>query len=95
MTNRIDAYLSTRLDPYVQPARQAPAAGEAAPAGPAAPPTPAPSTPPAEGLTRGEQQLIDRYFPASETLTLRLYGARGSAETLRPAALGSRLDLTG
>ncbi|MDX1547710.1 MAG: hypothetical protein R3247_12015 [Rhodothermales bacterium] len=94
MTNRIDAYLSARLDPYVQPSRQAPAPREAAPA--AAPAqAAAPSTPAAEGLSRGEQQLIDRYFPASETLTLRLYGARGSAETLRPAALGSRLDLTG
>jgi len=47
------------------------------------------------GLSAAEQQMIDRYFPPSETMMLRIYGPRQGARTLTPANLGSRLDLQG
>ena len=49
----------------------------------------------ANGLSADEQQMIDRYFPSSPALTLRLYGADRSAQQVNPNALGSRLDLKG
>lgn len=47
------------------------------------------------GLTAGETQMINRYFPASETMSLRLYGANRSTQTLNPGAVGTRLDISG
>jgi hypothetical protein len=47
------------------------------------------------GLSAAEQQMIDRYFPPSEAMTLRLYGPGQGTRTLNPASLGSRLDLQG
>ena len=39
--------------------------------------------------------MIERYFPPSPTLSLRLYGRSQSIETLNPGAVGRRLDLRG
>lgn len=47
------------------------------------------------GLSAEEQQMIDRYFPPSEAMALRLYGPGHGARTLNPGSLGSRLDLQG
>lgn len=55
----------------------------------------APSAAPANGLSQAEQQMIDRYFPPSPALTLRLYGANRSAQQVNPHAVGARLDLRG
>lgn len=46
-------------------------------------------------LSAAEQQMIDRYFPPSETMSLRLYSPGQGARTLNPGRLGSRLDLQG
>jgi hypothetical protein len=46
-------------------------------------------------LSAAEQQMIDRYFPPSEAMALRLYGPGKSTRTLNPGSLGSRLDLHG
>ena len=72
----------------------------AAPGAPAAPaPTPASTAPAAsraaDGLSASEQAMIDRYFPASPAMALRLYGPAGQAQTVTPPALGTRLDVRG
>ena len=46
-------------------------------------------------LTAAEQQMIDRYFPDSSAMTLRLYGPNRSAQNVNPNAVGGRLDLKG
>ncbi|MFQ5571735.1 MAG: hypothetical protein ACE5G0_18800 [Rhodothermales bacterium] len=48
-----------------------------------------------EGLSGVERQMIERYFPESEAMTLRLYGANRSTQTLNPGAVGGRLDISG
>lgn len=68
------------------------AASKAKPEGPRA----AQSTAlPPEGLSLPEWQMIQRYFPPSEKLALRLYGPDRSMHTLQPGALGSQLDVRG
>jgi hypothetical protein len=47
------------------------------------------------GLATEEQRMVDRYFPESQKLSLRLYGPDSSARDVTPAALGSRLDVRG
>ena len=96
MSNRINPYhnsLIHSLRPAPQrseaPAREAESPQQAAKA--AAPPAPSA----ADGLSTVEQQMIDRYFPASETLSMRLYGANRGAETINPGAVGSHLDVRG
>ncbi len=46
-------------------------------------------------LSNAESRMIDRYFPESEEMTLRLYGPDQKAESVNPNAVGSRLDLRG
>lgn len=52
-------------------------------------------TPASNGLSRTEQQMIDRYFPPAPALTLRLYGPGRATQDVNPGAVGSRLDLKG
>ncbi len=47
------------------------------------------------GLTRDEQQMIYRYFPASPSLELRLYRPDLSTNKVDPGSVGSRVDLRG
>jgi hypothetical protein len=49
----------------------------------------------ADGLSEAETQMISRYFPASESVSLRVYGPGAGARTLNPATVGSRLDIQG
>lgn len=49
---------------------------------------------PAE-LSRPEQQMIERYFPAQPALSTRLYGPTHKAQDLTPARVGAHLDLRG
>ena len=93
MNNRIDSYLTARLDPYAVRPGSRPAPREVQP--PTASPTRPVAARPAEGLSPAEQQRIDRYFPPSEALTLRVYGAAGGTEAIRPGGLGGRLDISG
>ena len=45
-------------------------------------------------LSEAESQMIDRYFPASEAMSLRLYGPGSQARTMN-ASVGTRLDIQG
>lgn len=49
----------------------------------------------AEGLSAAEQQMIDRYFPASSDLSMRLYGPGRNEQTINPGAVGRHLDVSG
>ena len=102
MSNRINPY-SNALNRYQQVSRPDAGQGGAeqvqrsqAPNPPQRTETVAPAaktTP--QDLSRAEQQMINRYFPESEAMTLRVYGANRNAQTINPGALGSRLDLKG
>lgn len=87
---RLQAYgpLKPAASPEARPSERA------ADARPADAPAAAPRTP-GEGLSASEQQMIDRYFPPSESLSMRIYGPGNSTREIRPQALGSRLDLRG
>lgn len=95
--NRINPYASASVNAYQRPApapsvsaAEAPAKAEA-PAASAARPTDAAAVP----LSAAEQQMIDRAFPPSPEMALRVYGPSRQAQSVRPGALGSRLDLRG
>ena len=98
MNNRINPYRNNLIQPFRQPAqrseapvREAGALKEASvPAAQAAKKTTGP-----QQLSQVEQQMIERYFPKSEAMTLRLYGINRSTETLNPGALGGHLDVSG
>lgn len=47
------------------------------------------------GLAAEEQRMVDRHFPESKKLSLRLYGPDSSARDVTPDALGTRLDVRG
>ena len=85
MTNRINPYRASAA--AMQPT--APRRLAAMPDAPAA------KQESAAGLTAAEQTAIDRLFPPSETLEMRVYGAGRQAHTVNPKALGTRLDLRG
>ena len=96
MNNRINPYHNSLIHAFRQttqrseaPAREAETKPQAAPA------VALPAASGGEGLSPVEQQMIDRYFPTSETITMRLYGANRSAETINPGAVGSHLDVRG
>lgn len=97
MNNRINPYQNSLIPTFRQPAQRseapAPEARAAQDAGPAAA-SPAQAERMA-GLSRVEQRMIERYFPKSEAMTLRLYGANRSAQTLNPGAVGGHLDVEG
>ena len=98
MNNRINPYRNSLIHSFRQPAQRSDASArdvgkvqEAAT--PVAPPRPAAAGP--EQLSQVEQQMIERYFPRSEAMTLRLYGADRSAQTINPGAVGGHLDVRG
>ena len=98
MNNRINPYRNNLIHSFRQPAQRsdAPAreTGMVREAGvPAASPRPTAAGP--ERLSRVEQQMIERYFPKSEAMTLRLYGANRNAQTINPGAVGGHLDVRG
>lgn len=68
--------------PVRQPAEQATTAASVRPSAP-------------EGLNTDESAMIDRYFPPSEEMSLRIYGPGQGSKQLNPGALGGRLDLRG
>lgn len=49
----------------------------------------------APDLTREESSMIERYFPASEEMSLRIYGPGSGPKNLNPQAVGGRLDMRG
>ncbi|MEM6647805.1 MAG: hypothetical protein AAF730_16280 [Bacteroidota bacterium] len=53
----------------------------------------APQAPLPEGVSRAEQQMIDRFFPQGEAMALKLYGP-GNA-SVQPQQLGGLIDLKG
>jgi len=96
MDNRINPYHNRLVHPFTQTGQRSEVPARAAdaprPSERAAPPE---KQPPPDGLSRVEQQMIERYFPKSETMTLRLYGADRSTQTLNPGAVGAHLDVRG
>jgi len=46
-------------------------------------------------LSKAESRMIEQNFPASEQMTLRLYGPGLKSKSLNPNAVGQRLDLRG
>ncbi len=96
MNNRINPYQNSLIQPFRQTTQRSEApARQAATKPPDAPTAARPLASGQEGLSSVEQQMIDRYFPTSETITMRLYGADRSAETINPGAVGSHLDVQG
>lgn len=99
MSHGINAYYQSRFNTAhaVQPRANVRAAPETAAAQHAAPAQASRSAAGAapSGLSTAERQMIDRYFPPSETMTLRLYGPGHGTRTLDPGSIGSRLDLQG
>ena len=96
MNNRINPYHNSLIQPFRQATQRSEAPAREAETKPQAAPTAAlPAASGGEGLSPVEQQMIDRYFPTSETIPMRLYGANRSAETINPGAVGSHLDVRG
>lgn len=87
----IQAFRSTAVQAYqaTSSVKQNAATQVASAASKTAMPTAAP------GLNQAEQHMINRYFPASSEMTLRLYGPGGGNQSAHPAALGRHLDLQG
>ncbi len=98
MNNRINPYRNNLIHAFRQPAQRpdAPARDAGTVRDAAAPvATPRPTAAGSERLTKVEQQMIERYFPKTEAMTLRLYGINGSTETVNPGAVGGHLDVRG
>lgn len=92
MRNGINPYQQSRIHAFTPP-KPAQARSAAEPSAPSQAAAPAKAAAP--GLSAEEQQMIDRYFPETPSLSMRLYGPGRTAQTLQPNALGSRLDLRG
>lgn len=92
MSNRINPYQNSLIQSF-RPAAQRSEASVREAEKPAVAAQPAASA--VEDLNPVEQQMIDRYFPTSEAMTMRLYGANRSAETINPGAVGGHLDIRG
>ena len=98
MNNRINPYRNNLIHAFRQPAQRpdAPARDTGNVRDTAAPvATPRPTAAGPERLTQVEQQMIERYFPKTEAMTLRLYGIDRSTETISPGAVGGHLDVRG
>ncbi len=96
MINSINPY--GPVNPYLRATQTSDAkpAQAASPTSPTAAGRPAAETSRQTGvLSAAEQNMIDRYFPASPAMTLRLYGPIRSAQPPQAGAVGSRLDLVG
>ena len=46
-------------------------------------------------LSKEETNMIERYFPAREEMSLRIYGPGSGANNLNPGSVGGRLDIRG
>lgn len=97
MNNRINPYSNNLIHAFRQPGQRSEAPNpDAKPVRDAGAPAASPSTAAGqEGLSPVEQQMIERYFPASESMTLRLYGANRNTQTINPGAVGGHLDVRG
>lgn len=96
MSNLINGYRQMPVDPYAG-TRQATGLQPRSPIA-ETPETVGAKTvrrPAAPGLSSAEQHMIDRYFPESPAMAMRLYGPGRQAQTVRPAGIGSMLDLRG
>ncbi len=95
MNNRINPYNSVPVQAYRSQAATRPEA----PTRSAQPPRTTEASSPQKAATGDlsgpERQMIARYFPASDALSLRLYGPDRGARTLTPTAVGARLDVQG
>lgn len=92
----INTYYQNRYNVAVRPAGATPKTGSAGPAEQAnAARSAQQAGAAAPGLSTEEQQMIDRYFPASDKMSTRLYGPGQSARTLNPGRLGGLLDIQG
>ena len=97
MNNRINPYRNSLIQPFRQPAQPSEAPAREAAVLQETKATAAPASKPARSgqLSQVEQQMIERYFPKTEAMTLRLYGINRGTETLNPGAVGSHLDIRG
>ena len=96
MNNRINPYHNSLIHTLRPAAQRSEApARDAQPARQTAPAAAQPETSGMDGLNAVERQMIDRYFPASEAMTMRLYGANRGASTINPGAVGGHLDVRG
>lgn len=94
MSNRINPYQNSLIQSF-RPAAQRSEAPVREAQTPRLPAAAQPAASAVEDLNPVEQQMIDRYFPTSEAMTMRLYGANRGAETINPGAVGGHLDLRG
>ena len=99
MNNRINPYRNNLIQPFRQPAQrsEAPAREAEAVRETKAPVASAATAKAARSgqLSQVEQQMIERYFPKTEAMTLRLYGINRSTETINPGAVGGHLAIRG
>jgi hypothetical protein len=49
----------------------------------------------ASDLSVDERTMIDRYFPASPEMSMRIYGPGRQTTSVNPTAIGGRLDMRG
>ncbi len=85
MSYGVNAYRPSGIQSYAKAAEMTapqPAAQSAAPKA-------------AADLSRDEDEMIRKFFPGSESMSLRLYGPERTARTVNPHALGSRFDMQG
>ncbi len=94
MNNRINPYQNSLIHSFRHTTQRSEAPAREAET-PRLPEAAQPAASGVEGLSLVEQQMIDRYFPTSEAMTMRLYGANQGAETINPGAVGSHLDVRG
>ncbi len=94
MSNRINPYQNSLIQSFRHTAQRSEAPVREAEK-PRLPAAAQPAASAVEDLNPVEQQMIDRYFPTSEAMAMRLYGANRGAETINPGAVGGHLDLRG
>lgn len=93
LNSGISAYRAAALQQTTAPSRVAEQQAQAQPSSPAARAQQASAL--GADLSTDERAMIDRYFPPSAEMTLRLYGPGQKAQNLTPGAIGGRLDLKG
>ncbi len=99
MSNRINPYQNSLIQSFRHTAQrsEAPVREAETPRLPAAAQSAAAQSAASgvEDLNPVEQQMIDRYFPRSEAMTMRLYGANRGSKMINPGAVGGHLDIRG
>lgn len=92
MNHGISAYRSAVAQPAAQsriPEARTPALDQPSAAGRAA------SVAAHADLAPEERAMIDRYFPASAEMSMRVYGPGRQSTQVNPSAVGGRLDIRG